>query len=468
MSFNLTELQNIIDNLITEPWIKREDKDNIIDMAGNFAYLIIHQNPMKYIEPDFHNNLYNEVLDMCILQLEDLYNCNDPCIIDELCELIDEALKLCFTHIVPKRSYKNNIVSKPDIPIITKKLDYLKNVPQPEQRTNEWYEFRWKYLTASSIWKAFGTKGVRNQLIYSKCKPLDISKYTGRVNLDSPLHWGQKYEDVSIQWYEREYCTKVDEFGCIPHKTLSFLAASPDGINTDPKSKRYGRMVEVKNIVNREITGIPKLEYWIQMQIQMEVCELSKCDFLETRFIEYDSFEEFLEDGSFSISSNSQHKGVMALFFDNNGNPHYEYAPWGLTQETYDIWNDKCMEKNQDKTWLKNIYWKLDQVSVVVVIRNKVWFDCAKPILEELWDTIETERVSGYQHRAPNSYKRQKTNHPSIPKLSGCIITVKKKEDSDVEMTDVSNIENSDEITNHVVPPKIDSINLKLLNTIIN
>ena len=164
----------------------------------NFAYLIIHQNPMKYIEPDFHNNLYNEVLDMCILQLEDLYNCNDPCIIDELCELIDEALKLCFTHIVPKRSYKNNIVSKPDIPIITKKLDYLKNVPQPEQRTNEWYEFRWKYLTASSIWKAFGTKGVRNQLIYSKCKPLDISKYTGRVNLDSPLHWGQKYEDVSI------------------------------------------------------------------------------------------------------------------------------------------------------------------------------------------------------------------------------------------------------------------------------
>ena len=59
MSFNVKELQNIIDNLITEPWIKRRDKDNIIDMAGNFAYLTIHQNPMRYMLPDFHNILFN-------------------------------------------------------------------------------------------------------------------------------------------------------------------------------------------------------------------------------------------------------------------------------------------------------------------------------------------------------------------------------------------------------------------------
>ena len=475
MAFNLKELQNIIDNLITEPWIKREDRNEIIDMAGNFAYLIIHENPMKYIEPEFHNNLYKEVLDICILQLQDVYNCNDPCIIDEICELIEEALRLCFTHIVPRRSYKTNIAGKPNIVIITKKIDYLKSVPQPDQRTNEWYEFRWKYLTASSIWKAFGTKGARNQLIYSKCKPLDISKYTGRVNLDSPLHWGQKYEDLSIQWYEREYKTKVDEFGCIPHKSLQFLAASPDGINTDPSSNRFGRMVEVKNIVNRDITGIPKLEYWIQMQIQMEVCELNRCDFLETRFIEYEGFDEFIADGSFSISNNLCHKGVMALFFDSNGNPYYEYAPWGLSNETYEKWNEDCMEKNNDKVWLKNIYWKLDEVSVVVVLRNKLWFDSARPILEDIWDTIEKERVSGYQHRAPNSNKRQKLTHVTAPNLSGCIINVTKKDTDnndivmdDIVMDDTSNIEENDKITNHIEPPKITGVNLSLLNTIIN
>ena len=35
-----------------------------------------------------------------------------------------------------------------------------------------------------------------------------------------------------------------------------------------------------------KLDGIPKKEYWIQMQLQMEVCDLDECDFLETRFIE--------------------------------------------------------------------------------------------------------------------------------------------------------------------------------------
>ena len=112
-----------------------------------------------------------------------------------------------------------------------------------------------------------------------------MKKYT-RFNLESSLHWWQKYEDVSSAWYEREYKTNVSEFGCIPHRRLNYLAASPDGINTDSESQRYGRMVEEENIVNRDITGIPKLEYWIQMQLQLEVCELRECDCLETSFKE--------------------------------------------------------------------------------------------------------------------------------------------------------------------------------------
>jgi hypothetical protein len=45
-------------------------------------------------------------------------------------------------------------------------------------------------------------------------------------------------------------------------------------------------MLEIKNIVNRDITGEPLHHYWIQMQVQMEVCDLDVCDFLETRFKE--------------------------------------------------------------------------------------------------------------------------------------------------------------------------------------
>ena len=45
-----------------------------------------------------------------------------------------------------------------------------------------------------------------------------------------------------------------------------FFAASPDGINDDESSPLYGRMLEIKNIVNRDITGIPK-RVLIQMQL---------------------------------------------------------------------------------------------------------------------------------------------------------------------------------------------------------
>ena len=50
----------------------------------------------------------------------------------------------------------------------------------------------------------------------------------------------------------------MGEFGCIPHPTYPYIGASPDGINIDSESNKYGRMLEIKNIVNREITGYTK------------------------------------------------------------------------------------------------------------------------------------------------------------------------------------------------------------------
>ena len=51
---------------------------------------------------------------------------------------------------------------------------------------------------------------------------------------------------------------------------------------------------------------------------------------------------------------------------------------------------------------MKTIYWKLEQFSCVLVCRNKLWFNDNISELEELWSTIEKERISGYEHRAPN------------------------------------------------------------------
>ena len=83
-------------------------------------------------------------------------------------------------------------------------------------------------------------------MIYEKCTPLNTDKFSS-INVESPFHWGQKYEPLSIIIYEDKYNTKVEDFGCIPHKEFKNIGASPDGINTDPNSTRFGRMVEVKN-----------------------------------------------------------------------------------------------------------------------------------------------------------------------------------------------------------------------------
>ena len=139
------------------------------------------------------------------------------------------------------------------------------------------------------------------------------------VNINTTLHWGQKYEPLSVLIYEYLYDTKVEDFGCIRHPTYNFLGASPDGINIDKKSKKYGRMLEIKNIVNREINGIPKKEYWTQTQLQMEVCDLDECDFLETKFTEYPDSSSFYND----IETKNEFKGVILYFNTTELKPFY-------------------------------------------------------------------------------------------------------------------------------------------------
>ena len=160
------------------------------------------------------------------------------------------------------------------------------------------------------MWKCLHSEASRNQIIYEKCQSLNVSKFRSS-NIETPFHWGQKYEPLSVMWYELKYSTKVEDFGCIQHSEHKFLGASPDGINTLETSPLYGRMLEIKNIFNREINGIPKKEYWIQMQLQMETCDLNDCDFLETEFKEYESVDDFMADGTFSRTESGKMKGII-------------------------------------------------------------------------------------------------------------------------------------------------------------
>ena len=393
----------------------KEEEGHLIENTFYMIENIIITNPLIYNEPKYQEMITNDIIDLLNIQLCDVYEITEQNLKEfneELLNIINHAFKLFHKHICPKRSFKRTFIRKdPNVPLIMSIIDHLKSKPQPEQKTEEWYKFRYNTLTASNIWKAFGTEAVKNQLIYEKCNPLNSNKFS--TSMDTPMHWGHKYEPLSVMFYEKKYKTKIGEFGCISHDNYDFIAASPDGINIDTTSKRYGRMLEIKNIVNREMNGIPKLEYWIQMQVQMEVCNLNECDFLETKFVEYESKDEYDNDGNFNYTHNNKLKGIIMLFNKGDNTPLYLYPPLNLTEQEFNEWEEKTMNEYSEFVWIRNIYWKLEDVSCVLVLRNKSWFKYAITILNDIWNTIKREKIEGFEHRAPKRKITRKNNDKS-------------------------------------------------------
>jgi len=402
-------------------------EEDDIDLIGSCLSLMndyIHENPAEISEPDFEESMKEEVKELLVSTFayspfdtqsnsvvsffekkQEQQGSPDVDFDEYMEEIIEFSLDMFYIHIIPPRSYPDTfILCHPNIKSIKKKLHYLVNKKQPQQRTPEWYEFRHNLITASNAYKAFESQSMQNQLIYEKCKPLIIDNNKSPfTNVNSSLHHGQKYEPISAMLYEEMYETTLLELGCIQHDTYSFLGASPDGINNRPDSPRYGRLLEIKNIVNREIDGIPKKEYWIQMQLQMETCDLDETDFLECRFVEYENESAFHEDGDFFVAEKGERKGIILYFANPQGNPVYEYKSLSMNCKEFNQWQDIQIEEKmqQGLTWIKNIYWKLDEISCVLVLRNQTWFADNISTLQDIWNIIEKERESGYSHREP-------------------------------------------------------------------
>ena len=52
-----------------------------------------------------------------------------------------------------------------------------------------------------------------------------------------------------------------------------------------------------------------------------------------------------------------------------------------------------------------------------MVPRNKKWFNHVQPKLKSIWNTIEKERIEGYEHRKPKSKRKKKLTPTSLSKL---------------------------------------------------
>ena len=467
----LEDLKDILDTLIFEDESTIFNEDNTLELIETAFHLMeeyIYENPTAITEPDFHETLLEEIKEIFYIQMEDDILESDY-IEDDMNDLLEDAFNIFITTFYTERSItENNITIKIDDiisdNIIEAKINILREIPQPVQRTPEWYQFRWNLITASNAWKAFESQSTINQLIYEKCQPLkNFEEEIKMVNTNTAMHWGQKYEPLSVLIYESQYKTKVEDFGCIQHPVYKFIGASPDGIIVDKNSDRYGRMLEIKNVVSREITGIPKKEYWIQMQFQMEVCDLDECDFLETKFTEYpdrvayqfDILNEVFTDSenvewfNICLSKDGKMKGEIIYFHTKEGKPFYVYKPLDCVHPNeIDNWQDYTVETYENEPYnyiyMKTIFWKLDVLSCVLVLRNREWFKNNVPQLEKVWKIIEEERVTGYEHRAPVKKQKKEATKPFATESQGCLLPFKKVVPNSLDMSffKVKKIEN--------------------------
>ena len=245
MSVNyLSPLTDIYNTISAPALIRYTDIDDLRESICLIIDDFITNNIKEYKYMDFNERVFDYTYKIC----ECLYD-NLDCFIDiNLDELIHDSICSYFELCGTKRSEVSKVATPKNKRVCSKILKNIKIKDTHEQGTAEWFDFRWNHITASSAWKAFEENASKNQLILSKCQPINPSKYTN-VNITSATHHGHKYEPVSILIYEEQYDTEIGEYGCIESDRFSYLAASPDGINTKIDNCRYGRLLEVKNHV---------------------------------------------------------------------------------------------------------------------------------------------------------------------------------------------------------------------------
>jgi len=265
------------------------------------------------------------------------------------------------------------------------------NETLPEQRSPEWYKFRENLLTASSWGNILGYIGSRKEVLLQKCG-YEPAQFKG----NEFTRWGTKYEPIATRIYERRTGKKITDFGCMRHPAPEnfFLGASPDGISDD------GVMLEIKCPPRRVICGTPTDYYWAQMQGQLEVCDLERCDFLECKLVEFSSCEEYMEHIQMvdaGLTTENIECGVSIDFridADTIKTIHSEFFIKGDAINDFIITG---MAENKNIKFIGPTYWRIEIYQVNPVFRDREWFTWAREHLKIFYDEWQFYKSVGYK-----------------------------------------------------------------------
>lgn len=286
-----------------------------------------------------------------------------------------------------------------------KEVNRVKQLPQIEQRSEAWYKNYRSVLTASEFAAIFANGKKKRDLVASKAFPPteQISSYRLACPTDemNAIGWGIRFESVVKQIIEHHDDCKIYECGRVQHATNIPLAASPDGIfESSQNPKQIGRLVEIKCPYSRPIGAEIPADYWIQMQIQMEVTELDECEYIEVSLISRRANQKEPVDLSGTLM-----QGIVYLLKQDvkEGEPFdYKYV-YG------DIGTKKKPAFPEGYTLLETIPWGFKGWHRKIVQRDRTWYKATVPWQEAFWSDVELAR--------------QSTQPPEVIKPSACLIT---------------------------------------------
>lgn len=443
MDNDIDELSGIF-NTVYSYYVSDEDDTLLEEDVEDFKSMLIDTIKtfyphLNYIINDIDNNLnisykidgfnFERIKKKCLTNIDFNYNFST-------CEERDEFFN--------KNRNNPEVINFNELTEQQKKLfnqyEFLINQPQPEQKSKEWFDKRNNMITASSCGAVIG------QCKYTPIKKVLLDKIGLGEKFKENLfvYHGKKYEKIAIMIYENIYNTKVGEFGLIQHTTISYLGASPDGISTtltlDGKiNKLIGRMIEIKCPPSRKICNLGLIKgdicpdyYWVQVQIQLECCDLPECDFWQCHLIEYKTEKEFFDDPVDNlIHSDNQitiqdeltevkeepskvyidrriRKGAIIemLPIDRSKIPDREPAEWYgkyiyppnilMTSDEYKKWwsstisnlNTLYPQLVKHYRYSRVVFWKLELSHNELITRQPEWFNKYRNHYAKFWDRV--------------------------------------------------------------------------------
>jgi putative phage-type endonuclease len=361
---------------------------------------------------------------------------------------------------------------------------HLDSIEYPLQRSKKWFEMRSKMITASDGGTIVGLNP------YEADFGFITKKVHGRsFNTNIDCYHGKKYEEVATMAYEYRMNVRIKEFGLCQHPEHKILGASPDGIVCEYKlqtrsrepwkkieaklnmmgdrgrakammskqgytTKYIGRMLEIKCPMRRKILmdpnapevygahgepitdlkkdckkGVCPAYYWVQVQLQLECCDLDECDFWQTEIWEYEDDDDFVEDTDpvhpWLSKTSKQEKGAVIQIMPiaeliNTDIPYndriYNHAEFiyqpnvDMSPQDIDFWiietlqNLKWTHKGYSFDSIK--YYKIIQSRNTTIPRDRKWFDDNLPKFEKMWNYVEFFRADKYKSKLLKLYTK--------------------------------------------------------------